>query len=111
VWGVVYEFAAAERGRLDAEEGGYTPELMDIVDWRGVTHTGVAVYLANKSTTNLRAFDWYKAYIIGGAVQHDLPKEYRTFLEQLPALHDHDVERERQNRISDCGGRPAYLVT
>jgi gamma-glutamylcyclotransferase len=110
VWGVIYEFDADEKSHLDAEEGGYTPAPMDIIDWLGATHSGVLVYLANKKQTNLRAFDWYKAYVLGGARQHDLPTEYLTFLEQLPDRHDDDVERQHQNRISDCAGRPEYLV-
>ena len=110
VWGVIYEFDADQKSRLDAEEGGYTPAPMDIVDWRGATHCGVLVYLANKTRTNLRAFDWYKAYILGGARQHDLPTEYLTLLEQLPDRPDDNAERQHQNRITDCAGRPAYLV-
>jgi len=109
VWGVIYEFDAREKPQLDIEEGGYTPKPMDIVDCRGVTHAGVLVYLANKPRATLVAFNWYKAYILAGARQHDFPAEYLKGLESLPERIDAYVERRRQNQVTDCGGRPDYL--
>jgi AIG2 family protein len=109
VWGVIYEFDAKERPQLDREEGGYSADSWTIVDWQGVSHSGVLVYTANERWTNLEAYDWYKAYIVAGARQHEFPEAYQRVLKSLPKRRDPDVERQGQNQIAGCGGRPPYL--
>jgi hypothetical protein len=82
---------------------------MDLVDWLHVRYSGVLVYLADNTQQDLRAFDWYKAYILAGARQHGFPMAYLTILKRLPERRDPNFQNQRENQISDCGGRPAYL--
>ena len=42
---------------------------------------------------NCLPFEWYKALVIAGALEHKLPEEYVRLLREYPSIEDSDQER------------------
>ncbi len=98
VWGVFYEIAEAERFLLDQAEGLGTAYDFKIIE---VHSEGVVVqagaYYATGVAQSLHPFDWYLAYVVGGADEHGLPQAYRDALRRIAAHEDPDSERRQMN--------------
>ncbi|HKV91542.1 MAG TPA: gamma-glutamylcyclotransferase family protein [Candidatus Angelobacter sp.] len=107
VWGVLFEFDAAEKHLLDEAEAlghGYNETLVRIEFESGETQDDVSAYIADPEhiDNNLQPYSWYKRFITEGARQHDLPAAYIQFLENFPAQEDPDRGRDRKNRAIGC---------
>ena len=52
-------------------------------------------YFANPEflDDNLAPYEWYRALVVAGALEHDLPEEYVRQLRDCPAIVDTDPER------------------
>jgi gamma-glutamylcyclotransferase len=101
VWGVIYEIDDSEKAKLDQFEGlgyGYTEAELSFTDVQGVVHQA-HVYIAEESAMNNErlAFDWYKAFIVTGAQQNQLPADYIAELTALPCIVDKDEARQQRN--------------
>ena len=86
MYGVVYEFDSAEKGKLDALEGlgkGYNEQLVAF-SLNGVTHQAY-VYVAASThiDASLVPYDWYKEMVLLGARYHGLPPEYIAQIEAV----------------------------
>ena len=103
VWGVIYEIDENEKPMLDSAEGlnnGYNETMIEVSDGQEVHKT--QIYLADKGYVNeeLKPYEWYKAYMIEGAKENDLPKDYITKLDSLDANKDqNDERREKEMKI------------
>lgn len=98
VWGVLYEIEEAERFFLDQAEGlghAYEFKIIEVQSERGVVQAGA--YYATDVADSLQPFDWYLAYVVGGADEHGLPTAYRDALRVIAALEDPDAERRQVN--------------
>lgn len=97
VWGVIFEIADRDRTALDHSEGGYDPREIDVVI--AGQPESVLTYIGQRGRTNdsLRPHTWYKAFVVRGAQEHNLPLDYIQMLEAFEAIKDHDGARERRN--------------
>ena len=98
-YGVLYKINAKDKTSLDAAEGlgaGYSETNIQIVTSTGTATA--ATYIASYKEAILRPYQWYKAFVIAGALEHGLPAEYvewlRTFEAQADSNSDRRAERE-----------------
>jgi gamma-glutamylcyclotransferase len=98
-YGVLYRINTREKSDLAKAEGvgiGYSEANIQIVTADG-TQSSVT-YVASYKERVLRPYQWYKAMVIAGAIEHGLPTEYvewlRTFEAQADANTDRRAERE-----------------
>lgn len=87
VWGVLYEIDSAELAKLDRIESGYTRISLDVITDQDLS-VKAYVYISPELTDDPRPYDWYKALIIKGAREHQLPVSYVRHLEQMPSKPD-----------------------
>ncbi len=98
VWGVIFEIPTAEKPALDLAEGlgsGYAEKEVEVTMTR--INVMASLYFATSSDPSLRPYDWYKAFVVDGAREHGLPREYITALETVPEKPDDDPERRAAN--------------
>jgi len=100
VVGVCFQMNDAHLPALDAAEGrgqGYTREKLD-VDREGSCIPAFA-YVAQNSHVNpdLHPYAWYKALVMAGARQHDLPAAYLDRIRTVDAVRDPDKDRRERN--------------
>ena len=99
VYGVVYEFSDSNKEALELAENvpyGYHAETISVVCQR--QKLDVVTYLSDNPQflkEGLVPFTWYKAMIVRGAKDHELPKQYIQFLEAFTAGEDSDTGRAK----------------
>lgn len=109
VYGVLYEIPVGEKPALDKAEGlgnGYEAKNAEVA-FRGAPRMAY-LYFATDVDSSLRPYTWYKALVVAGAEEHNLPNEYVERLVATAALEDPDRERHADNwRLSttDRSGR------
>ncbi|GEM_PF-59096 len=101
VWGVIWEINESEKISLDKAEGlnqGYNEETLSFLDSENGTHEA-QVYIADDSAIvdDLLPYDWYKAYIVSGAIEHNLPKDYIEKLEAINSIEDRNTEEHDEH--------------
>lgn len=104
VWGVVFELKEAEKSKLDDEEKGYNESILTVVDVNGVGYP-VHVYLAEAKEidSSLRPYSWYHRFVIEGARQHGLPRDYiQGYIETVISIEDPKPERDAKKRAIEC---------
>lgn len=98
VHGVLYDIPESEKPALDRAEGlghGYEEQTV-IVETEGGAREALA-YVATDIDEGLRPYTWYKAFVVAGAREHDLPPDYVAALETCEATEDPDRSRHRKN--------------
>lgn len=96
--GVLYEIAGSEKAALDVAEGlgrGYK-EIEVKVLCQGQQMTAKA-YQATRVNNAFIPYSWYRALVIAGAKQHQLPEDYIACLVASPAKEDPDRDQHRKN--------------
>lgn len=101
LWGVLFTIDKTEKTLLDKAEGlgkGYNEDTLTFSDETNNPYVA-QVYIADSKTidNNLLPFDWYKDFIVSGAIQNKLPVEYISQLKSMGFVHDHDEERRTKN--------------
>jgi hypothetical protein len=101
VWGVLFVINQNEKSLLDKAEGlgsGYGEKVLTFYDVQGTQHLA-QIYIADDKHTNdsLKPYDWYRAYILSGAIQNKLPDNYIKFLENLKFNIDINATRRNKN--------------
>lgn len=96
MYGVLYEFDARDKEKLDVFEGigkGYTEQLVKF-SLNGETYTPY-IYIAQSThiDATLVPYHWYKSLVIAGARYHNLPAEYVADIEATPSKVDPDAKR------------------
>jgi hypothetical protein len=89
VWGVLFELDAQDKPALDRAEGvgeGYVEKLVTILTDQSVVDA--LTYCATEKDPALRPYRWYKALVVAGAREHQLPAEYRRQLELVETVSD-----------------------
>ncbi len=98
VWGVLFEIELSEKPALDRAEGlgnGYIERQVEITTDRGnVTATA---YIATTKDSSLRPYHWYKAFVVAGAKEHELPQDYLRALKNSLSIPDPDHGRAAEN--------------
>jgi gamma-glutamylcyclotransferase len=98
VYGVLFSIAESEEGALDDAEGlghGYRKGEVQIVTPDG-TSKAIAFSATNKNPA-LLPYDWYKDFVVQGAVEHDLPTAYITKLRAIRSQPDRNAARRARN--------------
>ena len=98
VYGVLFEVPLHEKGDLDIVEGlggGYDEKQVEVEVGEG--HLRASTYFATKIRANMKPFTWYKAFVVNGARQHNLPPHYIAFLQEIEADQDPNTDRHRKN--------------
>ena len=98
VYGVLYEIALDEKQNLDKAEGlgaGYNEKsvIVKVSDGR----VKCTVYYATSIDPALVPYSWYKALVVAGARQHELPSKYIAMLDQVLVSQDFDAVRHAEN--------------
>ena len=83
-WGVIYEIDEQDINKLDIFEGGYCRVIFQICNQENIA-VSAFVYLSSDLTNDQRAYESYKKIILKGARENNLPKNYISYLEQLPS--------------------------
>lgn len=98
VLGVLYEIDDGEKEALDEAEGfgqGYEEiDVQVVLDGKG---TKAKAYRATKIDAKLKPFTWYRAFVIAGAKEHALPKDYIDRLVMVDAIEDTNRVRHDRN--------------
>lgn len=99
VYGVVFEIDARERPELDNAENvgwGYRVSGVDVVVDSSCMRA--LTYLAIQTDRRLRPFEWYKAFVVAGAIENGLPEAWIERLQSIDASRDPDEGRRRRNQ-------------
>ncbi|WP_078769190.1 TrlF family AAA-like ATPase [Elizabethkingia meningoseptica] len=98
VWGIIFEIDDSEKDKLDNAEQGYNDSILSFLDSENNPHEA-QVYIADESAINedLLPYDWYKEYIVSGAKENNLPKEYIEKLGAIKFIEDTNTERRDKN--------------
>jgi len=89
IWGVLFELDAQDKPALDRAEGvgvGYVETLVTILTDHGAVDA--LTYCATEKDPALRPYRWYKALVVAGAREHQLPADYRRQLELVETVSD-----------------------
>ncbi len=100
VWGVVFEIDENEKPRLDRAEGlnyGYNQSTIQVKNGKEVWNA--QIYIADKKAINenIIAYNWYKAFIVNGAIENELTKDYTDELNKISSIEDKNDERRIEN--------------
>jgi gamma-glutamylcyclotransferase len=97
VWGVLFTIDINEKPLLDKTEGlgkGYNEDTLIFFDETNNSYTAQIYFADSKPIDdNLFPYDWYKEFIVSGAIQNKLPFEYIAKLQSITCVRDHDEER------------------
>ncbi len=107
VYGVLFEIAENEKSELDKAEGlgnGYEQKQVQVV-FEGKPRAAT-LYAATNTASLLKPYTWYKAFVVAGAKEHELPNEYIRQLEAVEATQDPDNKRhESHTQLLNGNGR------
>lgn len=105
VYGVLYEIDPSEISALDAVELGYsrTTILVESIDSGGAVEAETFIANPEYLDASIVPFEWYKAVVIAGALEHGLPEQYINKLRECPSKRDPDVTR-RDRALMALGG-------
>ena len=104
VYGVLFRIATAEEGALDEAEGlghGYRKDEITVVTSEGTV--AVMAYIAIEKDPKRRPYDWYKAFVLQGAVENALPAAYIESIRAVPSQTDPDTTRRARNEALLAG--------
>ena len=99
--GVLFNIDAKEKTLLNNAEGlgsGYNEETLTFYDEFNNPYSA-QVYIADSKAidNNLLSYDWYKEFIITGAIQNQLSEEHIALLQSIPCASDPDEKRSLKN--------------
>lgn len=98
VYGVLFSIVTSEERTLDRAEGlgsGYLKCEVQVTTSNG-TCSAVA-YVAENTNPLLLPYDWYKEFVVRGAIEHKLPASYVRRLQMADAVPDSDAKRRSAN--------------
>jgi hypothetical protein len=103
---VLYEIPVGEKWALDKAEGlgnGYETKNTEVT-FKGAPRMA-SIYHATDIDLRLKPYTWYKAFVVGGAKEHKLPKDYIELLAEADAMEDPDRERHDKKWQQSAAGR------
>lgn len=101
VWGVLFSIDSNEKALLDKAEGlgkGYIEGILTLFDETNNSYAA-QIYIGDNNflDNTLLPYDWYKEFIVSGAIQNKLPAEYILQLQSIACIRDHDEARRIKN--------------
>lgn len=101
IWGVIGEIDEKDKTILDKFEGlgkGYNEKVIEIsLDEKSKIEANI--YIADKECINndLMPYDWYREYVLKGAIENSLPIEYIEKIKGIKSRVDENSERREKN--------------
>jgi hypothetical protein len=95
VYGVLFQIDKKDKLKLERSEKGYKEVTVDVLT--SLCKYSAVTYVALKKKSGLLPYHWYKAIVICGAIEHDLPYEYIEWLRTFHSQNDPDVNRQSKN--------------
>lgn len=98
VHGVLFSIPTAEERALDRAEGlgrGYRKGKVRVMTPSGARDA--IAYIADNTASLLRPYDWYKALVVAGAMEHGLPDAYVEWLQAVDSQPDPNPVRRANN--------------
>lgn len=101
IWGVIGEIDEKDKTILDKFEGlgkGYDKKVTEIsLDEKSKIDANI--YIADKKfiKNDLMPYDWYREYVLKGAIENSLPKEYIENIKGIKSRTDKNIERREKN--------------
>jgi len=98
-YGVLFEIPLGQRGLLDSFEGrGYERnDAFSVVNSEN-QRIPTTTYFSKEKIEGLLPYHWYKAHIVDGAEEHNLPGDYVAWLRSLESQRDPDAERTKKEQ-------------
>lgn len=98
IFGVLYEMDRAEKPLLDEIEGSGH----DYVDKPVVVNSGdgpvnAFTYYPTRLDQSLKPYDWYKAFVLEGAIENGFPEHYIEYIRSVECMVDPDESRRKEN--------------
>ena len=93
VHGVLFEISEREKHLLDAVEGlyqGYDEKTVEVVTASGVI--SAVTYFATIIDELRRPYEWYKRFVVEGAIEYGLPEQYVRELQAIESIEDTNDE-------------------
>lgn len=99
VHGVLFELDAARLDALHAAEGP-AYDFLELDTGHGAGRDTAAIYRgrADWLDDTLAPFEWYRDFVVAGAIEHGLPHDWTAGLAAVAAVADPDGERAADNR-------------
>lgn len=94
-YGVLFEVSSLDENNLDKAEGrdnGYERQNVSVTTKSGETHTATT-YIATRKEPALWPYHWYKALVIAGALEHQLPTDYIEWIRTFDSKADPNAKR------------------
>lgn len=102
VWGVVSKININDKETLDRIEGvgmGYSLKKADVNLNGRIIKCDIYVTDHVYIKDYLKPYDWYKNYVVKGAIENNLPKEYIEMIKAIPSIDDKNINRKNKNTI------------
>ena len=104
VYGVLFSIDEIDHGDLNKEEGatgqnsGYKEEKVSVITDDGEVQA--FTYMINgedKIDKTRKPYRWYKNQVVQGALENDLPKDYRKTIDDVESVLDYNDNRRTRN--------------
>ena len=98
VYGVIFEISCKDETALDRTEGcgkGYEKKTVEVTT--ADTTVLAQTYIATQKVCGVQPYHWYKAIVVAGAVEHNLPAAYIEWLRTCESKADPIAERREKN--------------
>ena len=104
VYGVLFRIETGEAHDLDEAEGlgsGYRKGEVRVVSPTGPQ--AAVAYIADSTNPLVLPYDWYKGFVVRGAIEHQLPATYVRRLQMTDSQPDSNAKRSARNQavVSD----------
>ena len=99
VYGVLFTIARSEKAALDRVEGlgiGYDEAIFTVHKTDG-TEVKALAYIATATDPAMRPYEWYKALVVAGAIEHGLPQEHIERIRAFRAQPDPNEHRRAEH--------------
>ena len=101
VLGVVFDIASTHKSDLDLVEGvgqGYETKTVRVeLAYGGWLEA--FTYSATLIDPKLKPYDWYKAHVLRGALEHQLAADYIQSIQDIESIPDPDQERHAREML------------
>ena len=98
VYGVLFSIETSGAYDLDKAEGlgsGYRKSVVRVVSPTGATKA--VAYIADNTDPLFLPFEWYKNFVVRGAIEHKLPAFYVRRLQMIHSRRDSNKKRRERN--------------
>lgn len=103
-YGVLFSIRKTEEAALDKAEGvgkGYERRPVTVTTDGG--DVAAIAYIATKKNPGVRPYDWYHAFVLAGAIEHQLPADYLAWLGTIETQRDPGEARRASNAAPLAG--------